>query len=379
MNRKNITHILITMLLIASIIAPATAQSKSEPKRRAPSARGASKEQTSAPPKSGKFTATEESEANRVARIKLQKKRLEKVPLVGIEFKNAVDYLREVSGLNILVNWSALEMEKEGIEDQEINVMLNDVTFEQALRAILEDAGGGEVQIDYVVKDGILTISTSERLAGIQTLEVYDMRDMIDWTEPEEMERFMGMLTSSVDRVSWFPNGHASICDTNGLLVVRNTLPNHEEIRKLLAKLRAVLATGAKRPISRRTRAKETRMQIKLVGDMKKTCFDPNAMGLIALGAISQEISRPPQEVIEELEDLLVKTKTLGLRNAIRLTLKDLYKQTNQPEKTLDLMRSMLSENDDTPLQLVPGGSRKFGEIHVETEREHSKEEGDEH
>ena len=307
-----------------------------------------------------------EAIADRQTRTKLQK-RLEKVPLTGIEFKSAVDYLREVSGLNILVNWGALKMESEEIQVREINVVLNNVTVEQALQAILEDAGGGVVQIGYVVKDGIVTISTMDRIRAVVTLEVYDVRDMIDRTEPEEMESFIEMLTTSVDREFWYPNGNATINDTNGLLVIRNMPPNHEEIRKLLAKLRAVPASGAKRPISRRTRAKETRMQLKLVGDMKKTCFDPNAMGLIALGAISQEIPRPSQEVIEELENLLDKIMTLGLRNAIRLTLKDLYKQTNQPEKTLDLMRSMLAENDKSPLYAQP--IEKRGESRVEFEK----------
>ena len=400
MNRKNVTHILMAMLLIASIIAPAVAQTKkptpAPPKsdKTAPAADAIAdryartkisadiraseipwygkirypkdwKERSIRRERYGAGVAAE-SEENRQIRMKLRKK-LAKVPLTGIEFKSAVDYLREVSGLNILVNWGALKMESEEIQVREINVMLNDVTVEQALQAILEDAGGGVVQIGYVVQDGIVTISTMDRIRAVVTLEVYDVRDLIDWTEPKEMDRFMEMLTSSVDRETWYPNGHASINDTNGLLVIRNTPPNHEEIRKLLGKLRAIPAAGEKRPISRRTRAKETRMQIKLVGDMKETCFDPNAMGLIALGAISQEIPRPPQEVIEELEALLDKTETLGLRNAIYLTLKDLYKQTNQPEKTLELMRSMFVENDKTPLWYRP--AEKRGESRVEVEK----------
>ncbi len=401
MNRKNVTHILMVMLLIASIIAPAVAQTKkptpAPPKsdKTAPAADAIAdryartkisadiraseipwygkirypkdwKERSIRRERYGAGVAAE-SEENRQIRMKLRKK-LAKVPLTGIEFKSAVDYLREVSGLNILVNWGALKMESEEIQVREINVMLNDVTVEQALQAILEDAGGGVVQIGYVVQDGIVTISTMDRIRAVVTLEVYDVRDLIDWTEPEEMESFIEMVCASGgDREGWYPNGNAAISDTNGLLVVRNTSPNHKEIRKLLAKLRAIPAPGAKRPISRRTRAKETRMQIKLVGDMKKTCFDPNAMGLIALGAISQEIPRPPQEVIEELENLLDKIMTLGLRNAIRLTLKDLYKQTNQPEKTLDLMRSMLAENDKSPLYAQP--VEKRGESRVEVEK----------
>ena len=56
--------------------------------------------------------------------------------------------------------------------------------------------------------------------------------------------------------------------------------------------------------------------------------------------------SRKPKEVIEDLEAVLTKTKTLGLRNAIRMTLKDLYKGLGEDEKVLEHLRAMLAECD---------------------------------
>ena len=67
---------------------------------------------------------------------------------------------------------------------------------------------------------------------------------------------------------------------------------------------------------------------------------------MIAIGDLKDAVRRKPKEIIEDLETRLKKTKTLGLRNAIRLTLKDLYKAQGADEKVLDHLRTMLAEND---------------------------------
>lgn len=82
---------------------------------------------------------------------------------------------------------------------------------------------------------------------------------------------------------------------------------------------------------------------IERMGDM---AFNPEVAGLIAIGAIKDDIPRDPRRRIEDLDNLLDRTRTIGLRNALRMGLKDLYLQTEQPEKALDQMRAMLAEND---------------------------------
>jgi hypothetical protein len=85
---------------------------------------------------------------------------------------------------------------------------------------------------------------------------------------------------------------------------------------------------------------------MKLVGQMQRTCFNPQAIGLIAVGGLKDEVRRKPDEIIQDLQEQLEKTKSLGLRNAIRLTLKDLYKAQGQDEEVLEQLREMLEEND---------------------------------
>jgi len=78
---------------------------------------------------------------------------------------------------------------------------------------------------------------------------------------------------------------------------------------------------------------------------MRHVAFDPESAGLIAVGGLKDE-RRKPTEVIEDLETLLKETKTLGLRNSIRLTLRDLYRAQKQDDKALEHLRVMLREND---------------------------------
>ena len=61
---------------------------------------------------------------------------------------------------------------------------------------------------------------------------------------------------------------------------------------------------------------------------------------------VKDEVRRKQEQVLADLEGQLAKTRTLGLRNAIRLTLKDLYKARGDNEKVLGHLRKMIEEND---------------------------------
>mgnify|MGYP001483994025 FL=1 len=78
---------------------------------------------------------------------------------------------------------------------------------------------------------------------------------------------------------------------------------------------------------------------------MRHVAFEPESAGLIAVGGLKDD-RRKSAEIIEDLEKLLKQTKTLGLRNSIRLTLRDLYRAERQDEKALEHLRVMLREDD---------------------------------
>ena len=85
---------------------------------------------------------------------------------------------------------------------------------------------------------------------------------------------------------------------------------------------------------------------IGLIKRMQHICFDPATAGMIAIGGLKDEVRRKQEAVVADLEGQLAKTKTLGLRNAIRMMLKDLYKARGDDEKVLGHLRKMIEEND---------------------------------
>jgi hypothetical protein len=93
-------------------------------------------------------------------------------------------------------------------------------------------------------------------------------------------------------------------------------------------------------------RAKETEAQISLVDKMKDTYADPIAAGVVAIGAIKAELQRSGQDVAEGLEKVLDETQAQALRNALHMTLRDLYSQSGNQEKVMDHLTRMLDEND---------------------------------
>jgi hypothetical protein len=83
-----------------------------------------------------------------------------------------------------------------------------------------------------------------------------------------------------------------------------------------------------------------------MIGHMGDAMFNPRIAGVIAIGGLKDAVGKKLPEKIKFFEAQLDKTKTLGLRNAIRLTLKDLYHANGDDDKIADLLKAMLEEND---------------------------------
>lgn len=82
------------------------------------------------------------------------------------------------------------------------------------------------------------------------------------------------------------------------------------------------------------------------VDRMADLCFDRRRMAMIAIGGLKDEVKREGEAVASDLEVQLKKIKTQGLRNAIHLTLKDMYKARGKNDMVLRHLRALLSEND---------------------------------
>jgi len=235
-----------------------------------------------------------ESEANRTITRKLQQTAPE-INFDGITFEQVVDYLRDLTGLNIVVNWTALEtaaIEK----DKEVSLKLaaGTVKIETALKLILEEVGAGETDLAYEIGDGVIQISTKEDLARRTTVQVYNVQDLIirvddfagrtvnlnqigqqqqgglggaqgggggggggifeqgagQQQQPQNdngadnLARLIQLIQETIDPESWRSAGGnvGAISDLNNQVIVTQTSTAHNQLRDLLKQLRQARA-----------------------------------------------------------------------------------------------------------------------------------------
>ncbi len=224
--------------------------------------------------------AAGEPEANRAVRQKLEQI-IPELSFAGIPFKDVIEFLRNVSGVSIYVNWRALSLQ--GIDQTtEVTVHLRKVSMSKALNVVLSDVGGTS-PLQYVLDDGVITISTKDDLSRRVATRVYDIRHLlfrvpnfvgprvdlgnagqssvnnqqnVAWsgtafgnnagqnnvgednmpTRSEMIQSLIDLVKETVDRTSW-DAGEASIREHHGSLVVTQTAQNHQELAKLLNSL----------------------------------------------------------------------------------------------------------------------------------------------
>jgi len=95
----------------------------------------------------------------------------------GVGFSDCIDFLRDVSGSNISVNWKALA-ESNVQKDAPITVRLYGVPLRKALSVILDQAAGGEA-LTYYVEDNVIEITTKAMADKIMYVRVYPIEDLI--------------------------------------------------------------------------------------------------------------------------------------------------------------------------------------------------------
>ena len=167
---------------------------------------------------------------------------LPKLDFADVPLELVVQFMREVSGMKITVDWKALDVASVD-KTTEVNVHLVKPSFGRALQLILDDISGAAVgtptQIVYGVSDKTILITTAEAMSHQFSERKYDIRDLMSdpkWGRGNDFaENITDTLKDTIDRDSW---DNARIRVRNGTLVVSQTLPNHDAIAKLLADLR---------------------------------------------------------------------------------------------------------------------------------------------
>jgi hypothetical protein len=107
----------------------------------------------------------------------------------GVGLSDCIDFLRDVSGSNINVNWKALA-EASVQKDAPITVRLYGVPLRKALSIILDQATGGE-PLTFYVEDNVIEVTTKAMADKIMYVRVYSIEDLIlevpDFTDAPDL------------------------------------------------------------------------------------------------------------------------------------------------------------------------------------------------
>ena len=179
--------------------------------------------------------------------------RVPSVRMDGMPFHEVVDQLRDLTLVNILVNWSALETA--AIEqDKEISLAAENMRFDHLIALMLDEVGGGEVELDYQIWNNAIVISTREDIARRTSVQIYNVRDLLDMAGPvlsncprcddsDRLLRLVSIIQTTVDPESWREAGGntGAINDYADLLIITQTQTAHNQIWDLLEKMRSAL------------------------------------------------------------------------------------------------------------------------------------------
>jgi general secretion pathway protein D len=213
-------------------------------------------------------------------------RRLPSVGLSQVALADAMQFLRDLTDANILVNWKALEQEGIG-KDTQVTANLHDVKFSKVLDIILQEAGGGKLA--YTIDEGVITISTADELNKSVVTRVYDVTDLLinpnfdsniqnlssggaqitgsgggggsssfgqnsnssssgGAAGTQRAQQLMDLekkIENTVAFSSWSendPNGYGKIEDFNNQLIITQTTEVHQKISDLLSQLREAQA-----------------------------------------------------------------------------------------------------------------------------------------
>jgi hypothetical protein len=186
---------------------------------------------------------------NKAAEAQLEL-RLPPIKFDAVGLNDVVDFLRDVNGANIFVNWKALE--GAGIDRQvPVTVNLHNVKFGKALRIILDSLSSEKAKLTFKVDSGVIAISTASELFGEPLSRAYDVKFLLPGgLEPGERDKrvaaLLRLVVGSIDPPSWgLHDGRAyAAMELNGSLIVVQTEKNLVAIEGLLKHLPELMKTA---------------------------------------------------------------------------------------------------------------------------------------
>ncbi|MGE0708885.1 MAG: hypothetical protein AB7N76_22575 [Planctomycetota bacterium] len=183
----------------------------------------------------------------------------------GTAFNEAIDFLRDITGLNYVVTKDAKDLIEN--ENVQVSLRLKNISLKNALNLILNS----NASLQWRIENGVIKIGTSEDKHEELVLEFYDVNEIVS-TPPDYPAPKLGLKLSTggggggaaggqltfddggdeekkggvdVEKLIELIEGKlgqseegGSVEQSNGVLIVRKTLRAHQKIIKLLEALR---------------------------------------------------------------------------------------------------------------------------------------------
>ncbi|HVE42950.1 MAG TPA: hypothetical protein VNM14_23925 [Planctomycetota bacterium] len=183
------------------------------------------------------------------------------VDFEDVRLPEAMDYLRDVTGLNLILMPKA--MEKDG--DSKIRLKVKDLSVKSVLKLMLSSRG-----LTVSWRDGALVVLPKEDLQDSTTMRMFDVRSLmvklqdfagprmelvgpangktagpiagvfvIDEPKPPlvDDDMMITLIKENTGSGSWDSNPKAAISMQNGVLVISQTPSVHREIERLIGLL----------------------------------------------------------------------------------------------------------------------------------------------
>lgn len=152
---------------------------------------------------------------------------------VDTPLEEVLGYLTEVHKIPILMDKQS--MQDEGVAtDQQLTLTLKDRPLGKILDLLFQDVG-----LTYVLRDGVVLVTTQAKASELMTWVVYNVKDL---APTEELQKQLDAATRRMTSGQWVDtDGEGGIffaSDASGCLLIKQTDRAHAEIQALFHQLR---------------------------------------------------------------------------------------------------------------------------------------------
>lgn len=152
---------------------------------------------------------------------------------IDMPLEEAMGYLTEVHKIPILIDKQA--MQEEGVAaDQQLTLTIKDRPLGKILDLLFQDFG-----LTYVLRDGVVLVTTQARASELMTWVVYNIKDL---APTEELQKQLAGAVQRMTSGQWVEadgaGGTLFASDASGCLLIKQTDRAHAEIQALFHQLR---------------------------------------------------------------------------------------------------------------------------------------------